>query len=106
MVREQLISLIELGSRVDHLLLTEERELIGPQSILVILEESILVWIAFGVGMDLLDCGVVHLCLGSSGISSTVTGQDVGKGDRATQWHIAGDTRGHTEERTVLTPVV
>lgn len=52
---QRVVSLVEFHSGVDHLLLAEVRELIGAQSVLVIVEESIRAGEALGAGVKLLD---------------------------------------------------
>ena len=56
--------MVELDARVDHLLLTKLRELIGTQCVFVIGQESIVPGEFLHIGLELLDHGFVQLGLG------------------------------------------
>ena len=85
-----MVALIELVARIDQLLLTKYRELVGLKLIGVVLDESIAFGVGFHAFMDLLYGCVVLGSLAGGRVSCTMAREDLSKCDVAFIWHFGG----------------
>ena len=101
---EVLVAVVEVDARVDHLLLAEGGELVGAEGVFVRFDELVAWGVGGDIALDFPDEGLVEDGFAHGGISSPVTGEDLGRDYPATVRDGWVDLGGHREEGGVLAP--
>lgn len=98
--------MVELDARVDHVLFAKGCEMVGPEFVLVVLDELIAGSVALGLAVDSGNGSAVHDGFSEGRIPSAMTRQDLGEGEfaplRNTRVHLGR----HREVGRVLSPGV